>query len=176
MSLVYHCIRLSRSLAAPRAFLYTFSQPENLDSNVALLFDWMEMDTGTIVEVLEPDADAPPLPPGLFVGQMLPLATLVKQHLDIRGQPARYLFELLANFTPSEMEVSRMEWKKPRIVTTSCRQPLCDVYGLLLLDLLLRLDLLDRLDLSLLLDLLDGLELSPLLGPSFFFPASHRSV
>jgi sulfite reductase alpha subunit-like flavoprotein len=68
----------------------------------------MELEADATVEVQEPGEDAPPLPPGLSAGQVLPVSTLLKRHLDIRGQPTRYLFELLANFTPSEMEVRAM--------------------------------------------------------------------
>ena len=76
------------------------------------LMDWMGLEPDAAVEVEAPDIDAPPLPPGLVVGQVLPVATLLKKHLDIRGRPNRYLFELLANFTASEMEV------RPRRATT----------------------------------------------------------
>jgi sulfite reductase alpha subunit-like flavoprotein len=76
--------------------------------------DWLGLPENALVAVdedsvqVEEDAEEA-LPAELQSGRPVPLSTILTHHLDIRGRPNRYFFELLAHFSASAQEVGCRE-------------------------------------------------------------------
>lgn len=90
---------------SPFPSFFLFGQPENLTADVHEFMDWAEFPRDLQVVVGTPDGSVAPPTADLHAGRQVALAEILTRHLDIRGRPSKYFFELLSHFASSEMEV-----------------------------------------------------------------------